>query len=893
MMTANELREAFLSFFEEHGHVRRPSDSLVPTHDPSLLFTGAGMNQFKDSFLSRGDPKLKRAATCQKCLRTGDIDRVGRTPGHHTFFEMLGNFSFGDYFKKEAIHWGWELVTKVFRLDPGALRVSVYEEDDEAYDIWEKVIGIRRDWIYRFNAKENFWPSNAPEDGPNGPCGPCSEIFFDHGEKVGCGKSTCDPSCSCGRYVEFYNLVFTQFDRKEDGSLKPLPGRNVDTGMGLERTLAVLHGAPNNFETELFLPLLDRIGEISGRKYRTAGEEAWRMRRITDHIRAIAFCIADGVLPSNEGRGYVERRLLRVATIDGRALGIDHSFLYQLVPVISSIMGKPYPEVAERRETIARIVKAEEEKFADTLDNADRIIHESEYTRTIASEAEYAIGSDKYLPGEELFRLYDTYGMPPEVVAEKLNVTEQSMREFEELMEKQRDRGRSRSKISKEIFVGGSIGKLRETVPATEFAGYRETTTTGPRVLAIIRGDELVERASKHDGTIFIVLDKTPFYPEQGGQTGDTGFLWSAGTSFEVTDTQLSPPHILHKGTIRADVIRTGDQLERAVVDEQRRKDIQRNHTATHLLHAALRQTLGEHAEQSGSLVAPDYLRFDFHHFEAPGRRELETIERIVNEKIIEDLRVECEEMDLDAARKTGAKALFGEKYGDRVRVIRAGTFSKELCGGIHCERTGEIGQFKIISEESVAAGIRRITAVTGRFALDYWTDVERRLREVASELNTSLPEVVQRAKAVVRELKELRRELESSRTRQRSEQITDLLSTAESVEGVKIVIAEVPGLTVDELRSAVDVIKNTHEEAVAVLASVTGDKVAFIAYAGKRAREKGIDAGKLVKEVAKVVGGGGGGREELAQAGGTDIAKTNEALELARKLLAGKLGPG
>jgi len=883
MMTANELREAFLSFFEKHGHVRRPSDSLVPTHDPSLLFTGAGMNQFKDNFLGRGDPGLKRAATCQKCLRTGDIDNVGRTPAHQTFFEMLGNFSFGDYFKKDAIHWGWELVTEVFGLDPGALRVSVYEKDDEAYEVWAKEIGIRRDWIYRFDAKENFWPSNAPTDGPNGPCGPCSEIFFDRGEKVGCRKPDCNPSCSCGRYVEFYNLVFTQFDRQPDGALKPLPGRNVDTGMGLERTLSVLQGVPNNFETELFLPLLDRIGEISKRKYRTQGDDGRRMRRISDHTRAIAFCISDGVLPSNEGRGYVERRLLRIATIDGRALGIEEPFLYQLVPVVASVMGKPYPELVERRETIARIVKAEEEKFADTLESGEHLLHELEH--------EFRTGGRKRLPGKELFRLFDTYGMPPEVAALRLSVTKETMHEFEQEMEKQRALARGGSSMSGEIFVGGALGKVRETVPPTQFLGYREVKVKA-KVAAILREDALVEEASAGEDSVSIILDRTCFYAEQGGQVGDTGTISASSGRFEVSDTQQSPPHILHHGKATKGKLRVGEPVE-AAVDTKRREDIKRNHTATHLLHAALRQTLGEHAEQSGSRVAPDYLRFDFHHFEAPGRRDLETVERIVNEKIMEDLPVDVEEMDLDTARKTGAKALFGEKYGDRVRVISAGTFSKELCGGIHCQRTGEIGQLKIIGEESVAAGIRRITALTGRCALDYWKGLEQNLREVAEELKTSLPEVVKRAQAVSREVKELRKELEKVRTGERSTKVTDLLSSAESVGGVKILVAEAPGLSVDELRAAVDVIRNSPEESAAVLASVSGEKVALIAYAGKKAREKGVDAGKIAKEVAKVVGGGGGGREELAQAGGTNIAKTKEALDLARKLLAGKLGGG
>lgn len=880
MMTANELREAFLSFFEARGHVRMRSDSLVPTNDPTLLFTGAGMNQFKDEFLGRGRTVLKRVTTSQTCLRTGDIDNVGRTSSHHTFFEMLGNFSFGDYFKKEAIRWAWELSTEVFGFDPDRLRVSVYEEDDEARVIWERDIGIRPEWIYRFDAKENFWPADAPAEGPNGPCGPCSEMFYDQGEEFGCGKPDCNPSCDCDRYVEFYNLVFTQFDRQSDGSLKPLPGKNVDTGLGLERTLAVMQGVPNNFETDLFLPILECISNVSGRKYETSSEDGRRMRRISDHARAITFCIADGVLPSNEGRGYVVKRLLRIATIDGRALGIEEPFLYQLVPVISSIMGEPYPEALERRETIARMIKAEEERFVVTLDSGERLIGELEH--------DFGIRGRKRLPGAELFRLFDTYGIPPEVAALRLKVTKETRREFKEEMEKQREQARRGGKMGGGIFVDGALGEIRESVEQTQFLGH-ETTMLEAKVCAVIRDDELVDEVQPGDEMLSVVLDRTPFYAEQGGQAGDTGFLRSASGKFEVTDTQQSPPHVLHVGTLIKGSLKVGDKVE-AVVDAARRDDIRRNHTATHLLHAALRQTLGEHAEQSGSFVGPDRLRFDFHHFDAPDDGELETIERIVNERILENVPVTCEEMSLEAARESGAKALFGEKYGEEVRVVSAGKHSRELCGGTHCERTGNIGQFKIITEESVAAGIRRITAVTGRFALDYWKKVEQRLRGAAEALKTPVTDVVKRAESVSRELKEMRRQLEKARGGERSTQIGELLTAAESVAGVKVVTTRLEGLNAGEMRSATDVIRHSGEEAAVVLASVNGPKVALIAYMGKKARQKGLDAGELIKEVARVVDGGGGGRPELAQAGGTNVAKINEALELARKLIAGGL---
>ncbi|HUV39799.1 MAG TPA: alanine--tRNA ligase, partial [Planctomycetota bacterium] len=730
------------------------------------------------------------------------------------------------------------------------------------------------------DAKENYWPANAPADGPNGPCGPCSEFFYDQGEAFGCGKPGCDPSCSCDRYVEFYNCVFTQFDRQPDGTLVPLPGKNVDTGMGLERTLAVMHGAPNNFETPLFLPVIERTCELSGRKYVTRSDDGRRMRRIVDHARAVTFCIGDGVLPSNEGRGYVVRRLLRVATIDGRALGIDGAFLYQLVPVIASVMAEPYPEVAGRRETLARIIKAEEEKFASTLEAGERLLREL--------EDDFAASGKKRLPGAELFRLFDTFGIPAEVAALRLKVTDETRREFAEAMERQRKLARGGSAMSEHIFITGALGKIRDTVPGTKFDGYDKVTLEAA-VQALIRDNALLDEAKAGDEDLTVVLDRTPFYAEQGGQVGDTGVLRTKSAEFRVTDTRLSPPHTLHLGKIVKGTLKAGDTVE-ASVDAERRSDVMRNHTATHLLHAALRETLGEHAEQSGSLVAPDHLRFDFHHFEAPSRVELEKIERIVNERILENTELTHEVMDLSRARETGAKALFGEKYGSEVRVVTAGDFSKELCGGTHCRRTGDIGQFKIIGEESVAAGIRRITALTGRQALVYWNQTEDRLREAAAELKAPVGDVVKRVQTLSRELKETRRELDRLKSGERSSTVADLVAQAPTVGGVKLVTGCIEGLSAAELRSAVDVVRRTGEEAAAVLASVEADKVALIAYAGEKARSAGLDAGKLIKEVAKVVDGGGGGRPELAQAGGTNPSKVNEALELAKKLMTKNL---
>ena len=884
-MHADELREKFIRFFVERGHVERPGDSLVPTDDPTLLFTGAGMNQFKEMFLGRGRLSFRRAVTAQKCLRTGDIDNVGRTAGHHTFFEMLGNFSFGDYFKREAIRWAWEFMTRELAVDAGKLAVSVYEGDDEAYAIWKDEVGVPAERIYRYGAHDNFWPADAPALGPNGPCGPCSEIFVDQGKELGCGKPDCGPSCDCGRYVEVWNLVFTQFDRKDGGVLEALPNKNIDTGMGLERMVAVLQGKPNNFETELFMPLLDEIARTSGKPYRRQDETGPRMRRIADHARAVTFCIADGVLAGNEGRGYVERKLIRIATNDGLQLGIDKPFLYRLVPIVSEIMGRAYPEVKQRREYIARVVKAEEEKFLQTLSSGLRALRQL--------EKDYGERRKSVLSGTDLFRLFDTYGLPPEVThrSTDLAVNERTLEEFEAEMARQRELARAGSRMAGDIFVSGALGQIRERIPATDFLGY-ETTEAEGTVLAVAADEMLMEEVG-HDPErkLTVVLDRSPFYGEQGGQVGERGKLTGPDLEFVVEDSQISEGHILHLGRLVKGTLRTGMTVL-AAVDRGRRDDVRRNHTATHLLHAALAEVLGKHAEQSGSLVAPDYFRFDFTHFEALTDEQVEKLEEIVNEKIRQDVELQTEETEAAEAVKSGAKALFGEKYGDLVRVVSVGPFSRELCGGTHCARTGQIGVFRITAEESVASGTRRITGLTGRYALARWRQQEGQLGELSRVLGAPMTDLVKRAESITDDNRTLRKELERLKSAKQTSAAADLLTEAPQVGGVKVVVSRLAdGLGPQEIRQTLEKLMKSGREVAAVLASVSGAKVMLVSGLTEAARGKGLAANELVKKVAEVVGGGGGGRPEMAQAGGTKADKTEDALELARKLLTEALG--
>jgi len=882
-MKADDIRESFLKFFESKGHRVAPSDSLVPADDPTLLFTGAGMNQFKEQFLGKGKMDYRRAVSCQKCLRTPDIEKVGKTSKHHTFFEMLGNFSFGDYFKKEAIEWAWEYLLEVMKLPEEQLLVSIYEDDEEAYEIWNKGIGVPDDRIYRFGEDENFWPARAPSEGPNGVCGPCSEIFYDRGEKVGCGQPDCNPSCDCDRFVELWNLVFTQFDRRDGGVLKPLPHKNIDTGMGLERMAAVMQNVVSNFDTDLFMPIIDGISEVTETAYESQSENGARMRRIADHIRAVAFCISDGVLPSNEGRGYVLRRLVRRAIVDGRNIGCNESFLYKIVPVIADVMKKPYPELLERRENIARIIQNEEARFHQTLDQGSALL--DRMIKTMQKE------KAARLSGALAFKLYDTYGFPVEMTHAILSERGLSvnMQEFKDEMEKQRELARGGSAISSDIFVIGPLAHLKKTIPKTEFLGY-EMTEAEATVAGIIKGPEILETAdSRTKKELTLILDRTPFYGEAGGQVGDTGNIESEKLLFEVTDSKRSDDYTLHIGKIIKGAVKVGDAVK-ASVNKLDRKKTAANHTATHLLNYALRKALGKHVTQAGSLVAPDRLRFDFTHFEATTPEQLERVEEMVNAEIAESRPVRVYTTSLEDARSKGVITIPGEKYSDVVRVVETVGLSKELCGGTHLRNIGDIRIFKIVNEESVAAGVRRITALTGDAALKEITRREGILKDLSRLLRAAPEELEKRIRAMQQEIKKLKKDLQAARHGGSKNVIEEILNKALVKGETKIAAGVIEDFTPDDLRRTLDTIKAKEESVAVILASRTDTKVHLILGFSKDLVEKGLNAGTLIKEVAKIVGGGGGGRPDMAQAGGSKPDKLEEAVQAGVKKISEKL---
>jgi len=873
-MKAQEIRERYLKFFEARGHTIYPAASLVPENDPTLLFTGAGMNQFKDMFLGKGRLPFKRAVTCQKCIRTGDIDRVGTSPFHHTFFEMLGNFSFGDYFKKEAIAWAWEFLVDEMRLDPERIWATVYEQDDESFDIWQKVVGMAPERIIRMGADENFWPANAPTLGPNGPCGPCSEIYFD-ATATPCGSAKCDPSCDCGRFVEIWNLVFTQYDRKDGGVLDPLPNRNIDTGMGLERMAAVMQGVRASAETDLYKPIIHEAAKLLDITYAKDEPAGAKLRRIADHTKAIVFCIADGVLPSNKGRGSVERKLLRRAVRDGIDLGTDEPFLYKLVPAITRTMADFYPEVVERRENIARIIQIEEQRFHQTLDQGARLLQE------MIADLKQTGGTT--LSGRNAFLLYDTYGFPPdmtenELAAHGLSVDQEG---FQKEMERQRELARSSTTMG-EVFHTGPLAEIKGTVDPTTFEGY-EKTSLDAAVKAIIAEDFIPDSAAEGE-EVSVVLDRSPFYGEAGGQVGDHGTLTWPGGEMEVHDAQRADGYVLHVGRITRGTLRKG-QIVHVAIDTQRRRNIRRNHTATHLLHHALRQVLGSHVEQAGSLVAPDRLRFDFTHFSPCRKPELKQVEQIVNEAIVRNIPVAAYETTLEEARKAGVTALFTEKYGERVRVVQIGDVSSELCGGTHVERTGEIGLVKIIGEESVAAGVRRIEAVTGSAALEVFEQQGAVLEQVCEILGAPADRLADRAKKIIAENKELRKELESLRQKTDAGKVSDILGSAISIDGCQVIISSMADTDMKQLRTAADAFRQKVESGVMVLGGAKGEKASLVAVVTRNLTER-IHAGKLVSEIAPIIGGGGGGRPDMAQAGGKEPSRIPEALKKAEELV-------
>ncbi|MCD6415764.1 MAG: alanine--tRNA ligase [Planctomycetes bacterium] len=881
-MKTDEIRSRFLEFFRELGHTVLPPDSLVPSHDPTLLFTGAGMNQFKDQFYGHGDPSLKRAVTCQKCLRTGDIEQVGRTASHHTFFEMLGNFSFGDYFKPEAIEWAWEFMRREMGIPAEDMVVSIFEDDGEADKIWKEVAGLPAERIFRFGDGENFWPPYARTQGPNGPCGPCSEIYIDLGG--GCGKPSCDPSCDCGRYVEVWNLVFQQYDRKEGEVLQPLPKRNIDTGMGLERMARILQGGESNFDIDLFEPLLAKIKGICGPGAGADPEAASKLRRIADHVRAIVFCIADGVMPSNEERGYVVRRLLRRAVRDAHQLGVERPFMTELVGPVVRAYNEPYPELEESRSHIETVIGQEEEAFQKTVNRGSQVLqgHVANLKRQRGA----------VLRGKEAFDLYQTYGFPLEMTESIL--AEQQMgvdvQGFLQEMAAHQSLSKSASGFEGGVFVSGPLDGLKSQAQPTEFTGYR-TLESIAQVVGIICGDELV--ASLEQGReAAVVLDRTPAYAEAGGQTGDCGWIIAdeGEARFEFVDVHEEKGFYLHVGRMKSGTLKAGDSVL-CRVDRPVRMATARNHTATHLLQYALRQVLGEHVRQSGSHVSARRLRFDFSHPTEVGEENLRKVEDIVNQKILDNDPVATGRMSLDEARKAGAIALFGEKYGDIVRVVAIGDYSRELCAGVHCERTGEVGMLRITRESSVAGGVRRIEAVTGLEALRLLRRREAQIEQLCRTLHTQEPDLLSRADEVLAEIRTLQKSLQQQKERAaRSMASGSLIDRAEQCGDIKLIVAEMPGSHA-ELRSAADVIRSENERTVCVLASADGGDVALVVGVSADLLERGLSAREIARGAAQTIGGGGGGRDDLAQAGGPHADKLAEALEDTRKLVRQKAG--
>jgi len=878
-LPANELRQSFLEFFAKCDHAVVPSAPLIPQADPTLLFTNAGMNQFKRVFLGEERRSYTRAASVQKCMRAGgkhnDLENVGYTRRHHTFFEMLGNFSFGDYFKEDAIFFGWDYLTKTLDLPADRLWVTIFQDDDEAYGIWENTIKVPRNRIVRLGHKDNFW-----QMGDTGPCGPCSEIHIDQGAELGCGRSDCAVGCDCDRYLEIWNLVFMQFDRDAEGTLHPLPKPSIDTGMGLERLAAVVQKVSSNYDSDLFLPLLSAIGERTGHTYGQSGGTDRSLRVIADHLRAITFMIADGILPSNEGRGYVLRRILRRASRHGRLLGTKEPFLHELIGAVVEQMKDVYPEVSQGAEVIGEAVEGEEERFIGTLDQGLPILN------AMVNEAKAEIRGS--LDGESVFKLYDTYGFPLDLIEEAAReqglVTD--LEGFQRALEAQRERARKSASFATE-GEKPIITELTRQVRPTEFLGYQVLSLESV-VQAILKNEQLTDEAVEGD-EVELVLNASPFYPEGGGQVGDQGTLVGPDGRVHVRDTtKVGGSLLFHKGKVTTGRVRKGEQVL-ASVNGVTRHDAARNHTATHLVHAALREILGPHVKQYGSLVAPNRLRFDFSHFKPLGTRDVEEIESLVNEHVRENTTVQTDEMGIQEAMNAGALAFFGDKYGENVRVVGIGEFSKELCGGTHCQATGEIGTFRIVSEGGVAAGVRRIEALTGVGALDYSKKVEAEVRELADLLKTSPSEVLPKTKKLVAQLKDKERELEQLKLKMMDQGSGSGEADVRDIKGVKVHVQRADGLSMQELRLFSDKVRNKVPQGVIALGSAADDKVSLLVIVSKDLT-KTLKAGNLVKEMAKEVDGSGGGRPEMAQAGGKNPAGLSKALDKVFLLIEAKV---
>ena len=872
----NQLRKMFLEFFESKGHLAMKSFSLVPHNDKSLLLINSGMAPLKPYFTGQEIPPRRRVTTCQKCIRTGDIENVGKTARHGTFFEMLGNFSFGDYFKTEAIHWTWEFLTEVVGLDPDRLYPSVYVDDDEAFEIWNKEIGIPADRIFKFGKEDNFWEHGS------GPCGPCSEVYYDRGEKYGCGKPDCTVGCDCDRYMEIWNDVFTQFDNDGNGNYSELEQKNIDTGMGLERLASVVQDVDSIFDVDTIKALRDHVCRLADKEYGKEYKDDVSIRVITDHIRSVTFMISDGIMPSNEGRGYVLRRLLRRACRHGRLLGIHKGFLPELAENVIEGSKDGYPELEEKREFILNVITKEEEQFNKTIDQGLGIL--SDLIAKLESE------NKTTLEGEDAFRLYDTYGFPldltKEILEEKgIGVDEEG---FQKCMEVQRKKARDAREVTN--YMGADVTVYESIDPSvtSTFVGYDHLTYESD-VTVLTTETEIVDALSDGEkGTIFV--NETPFYATSGGQEADTGFIRTADGEFRVEDTvKLLGGKIGHIGVMTRGMIKTGDKVS-LEVDAKKRALSARNHSATHLLQKALRTVLGTHVEQAGSSVNEDRLRFDFTHFSAMTPEELKKVEDIVNEKIREALPVVVKNMPIEEARKTGAQALFGEKYGDIVRVVNMGDFSIEFCGGTHVSNTSEIMAFKILSETGVAAGVRRIEALTSEGLLNYYNDLEEKLKNAAHLLKTTPDSLADKITHMMSENKSLHSEVESLKSKMAQDAVGDVMDQVKEVKGVKLLAAEVDGVDMNGLRDLGDQLKEKLGEGVVVLASANDGKVSLMATATDGAMKAGAHAGNLVKGIAGCVGGGGGGRPNMAQAGGKNPAGIKDALEKAAEVLEGQI---
>lgn len=870
----NELREKFLSFMESKGHLRLSSFPLIPKDDNSLLLINSGMAPMKKYFTGEITPPRKRVTTCQKCIRTPDIERVGITARHGTYFEMLGNFSFGDYFKHEATAWAWEFFTKVLEMPVEKLYVSIYEEDDEAYDIWTKEIGVDPSHMVRLGKADNFWEHGS------GPCGPCSEIYFDRGEEKGCGSPDCAVGCECDRFVEVWNLVFTQFDNDGNNNYTPLEHPNIDTGMGLERLACVMQGVDNLFLVDTVQNIMKHISDVVGVKYGESEKTDISLRVITDHIRSTTFMIADGVMPSNEGRGYVLRRLLRRGARHGRLLGTNEPFLYKICETVIKENASAYPELVDKQEYITKLIKVEEENFAKTIDQGFMML------QSIIDDATVTM-----LSGEDAFKLNDTYGFPIDLTREILEEKGISVdiERFKELLVEQKSRSRAaRKNAGADAWVSDATDL--SDVAATEFVGYTDYARESV-VLALIKDGERVESAQEGDDVV-VVLDKTPFYAESGGQIADTGVITAGGASIDVDNcTKDNNGIYLHICQVATGTIAVGDKVN-ASIDASRREDIKRNHTAAHLLQAALREILGTHVQQAGQLVSEDMVRFDFTHFSALTAKEMLDVEQRVNEMILSAMLVESKEMPIEEAKKLGAMALFGEKYGDVVRVVTAGDYSMEFCGGTHVNNTSALGLFKIKQEGSVAAGVRRIEAVTGKGVLEYLNSTVNACVIASQLLHINNPkELVQGAERIAAELKDKNREIESLKSQLAASQIDSLISGAPVVSDIKVITGKFEGTTPDMLKTMCDKVTDKVENAVVVLAAVNGEKLTFVCASSKGSVAKGLKAGDIVKKVAMIAGGNGGGKPDMAMAGGKNVEKTDEAIAAVEGIVTEILG--